>query len=318
MAVIGTDLDKARDILNNEELVAIPTETVYGLAGKAFSEKAVLSIFRKKNRPSFDPLIAHTDSLEKIARFVKNIPERAINLANSFWPGPLTILLERNENIPDVMTSGLPRVAVRIPSHPLTLALLRSLDYPLAAPSANPFGYVSPTSAQHVNNNLGEKIGYILDGGECQIGVESTIVGFENDDLIVYRLGGLTLESLESVAGPVSVKNNQSSNPNAPGMIKSHYAPTKPLTLLAKEDMTAAMKSNGNDAGFITFSDFHMDVPHHFALTNTNSLDEAASRLFAALRYFENLPVHTVYAEIVPDQGLGRAINDRLQRAAAK
>ena len=318
MAIIGTDLGKARNILNNEELVAIPTETVYGLAGKAFSEKAVLNIFRTKNRPSFDPLIAHTDSVEKVAGFVRSIPDRAIDLANAFWPGPLTLLLERSEAIPDVMTSGLPRVAVRIPSHPLTLSLLQSLDYPLAAPSANPFGYVSPTSAQHVNNNLGEKIAYILDGGECQIGVESTIVGFENDELVVYRLGGLTLERLENVAGPVSVRNNQSSNPSAPGMIKSHYAPSKPISLLTTDEMAVKIRTHGGSTGFITFSDYAKDVPFRYSLTNDGDLDEAASRLFAALRYFENLPVTNICAEIVPDQGLGRAINDRLQRAAAR
>ncbi|MEL7144949.1 MAG: L-threonylcarbamoyladenylate synthase [Bacteroidota bacterium] len=317
MAVIGTDLNEARKILDSEQLVAIPTETVYGLAGNAFSEKAVLSIFHTKNRPSFDPLIAHTDSLEKVAGFVKSIPSVAEELANAFWPGPLTILLERNNRIPDVMTSGLPRVAVRIPNHQLSLSLLSTLDYPVAAPSANPFGYVSPTSAQHVENNLGDKIKYILDGGDCQIGVESTIVGFENNELIVYRLGGLTLESLEEVAGPLLLRNNQSSNPSAPGMIKSHYAPTKPLTLLSSNEMRSVAQINQGKAGFITFSRF-ADLPYEFKLTESGDLEEAASSLFTALRHFESLPVDRIYAERVPDEGLGRAINDRLQRAAAK
>ena len=316
MAIIGTDLDKAREILDRDELVAIPTETVYGLAGKAYSEKAILNIFRTKNRPSFDPLIAHTDSLEKVAAFVKDIPTKAIAIANQFWPGPVTILLEKSAKIPDVMTSGLPRVAVRIPYHPMTRSLLQSLDYPLAAPSANPFGYVSPTSAQHVNDNLGDKITYILDGGECAVGVESTIVGFEDGEVIIYRLGGLSLEQLEKVAGPVVVRNNQSSNPNAPGMIKSHYAPTKPLTLLDTKEVAQTIQEENASAGFITFSSFS-GIRHHYPLTTSNDLDEAAANLFAALRFFEGLPVSKIYAEKVPVKGLGRAINDRLQRAAA-
>ena len=318
MATIGTDLAYARQLLDKDELVAIPTETVYGLAGKAISEKAVLRIFQTKNRPSFDPLIAHTDSIEKIAGFVTEIPTRAADLASAFWPGPLTILLDRSPLIPDIVTSGLHRVAVRIPSHPLTLSLLRSLEYPLAAPSANPFGYVSPTAAQHVQNNLGDKISYILDGGECQVGVESTIVGFENDELIVYRLGGLTIEDLEEVAGPVTVKNNQSSNPTAPGMIKSHYSPSKPLTLLSREAMHEKSKSDNDSFGFITFSHISHKITNHYPLTKTNDLNEAATKLFAALRYFENQSVNHIYAETVPDHGLGRAINDRLQRAAAR
>ena len=201
----------------------------------------------------------------------------------------------------------------------MTLDLLKSLDYPLAAPSANPFGYVSPTTAQHVAEKLGDQIEYILDGGSCQIGVESTIVGFEDDELIVYRLGGLTLEALEKVAGPAIIKNNQSSNPKAPGMIKSHYAPTKPVTVLEKTAFQQKLLQTDGEAGFIMFSKTQDNPPrHHFSLTATEDLNEAATRLFTALRFFEDLPVEKIYAEKVPDHGLGRAINDRLIRASSK
>ncbi len=165
MAEIGHNIKKAQELLENGHLVAIPTETVYGLAANAYDAEAVLNIFNVKQRPSFDPLITHTDSLEKISHYVRDIPEKARTLAEKYWPGPLTILLEKNTLIPDIVTSGLNRVAVRIPSHPITLKLLESLDFPLAAPSANPFGYVSPTEAKHVNDNLGDQIPYILDGG---------------------------------------------------------------------------------------------------------------------------------------------------------
>ena len=172
MAAIGSDITVAKQYLIKGELVAIPTETVYGLAGNALDEKAVLSIFSVKNRPSFDPLIIHTDSLEKIHRFVSEFSDDALKLAKAFWPGPLTLLLPKKDIVPDLVTSGLDHVAVRIPDHKLTLELLSELDFPLAAPSANPFGYISPTNPNHVNAQLGEAIPYILDGGECGVGIE--------------------------------------------------------------------------------------------------------------------------------------------------
>lgn len=317
MAITGTDIQYAKQLLDSNQLVAIPTETVYGLAGKAFSSEAVLKIFKTKNRPSFDPLIAHSDSIESIESFVDHFPIQAKKLAEAFWPGALTLLLPKNDKIPDIMSSGLPNVAVRIPAHKLTLELLQSLDYPLAAPSANPFGYVSPTSAQHVANNLGDKIPYILDGGNCSIGVESTIVGFENDQPIVYRLGGLKIEQIEEVVGKIQIKNNQSSNPKAPGMVKSHYAPGKPVEIVNLQSKLAEQTTDLNNTGFITFG-FQIDAPYVVSLSESKNLEEAAYNLFSALRHFDSLPVNKIYTELVPNTGIGRAINDRLQRAAAK
>ena len=233
MAQIGTDRQVAKEFLEAGNVVGIPTETVYGLAGNALNPDAVLTIFRVKNRPSFDPLIVHTDSLTKLDQFVTSIPEPARLLADAFWPGPLTLLLPKRALISDLVTAGLTTVAVRIPNHPLTLALLRSLDFPLAAPSANPFGYISPTTAQHVADQLGDQIPYILDGGPAGVGIESTIVGFNDNKATVFRLGGMGLDQIEQIIGPISVQTHSTSNPKAPGMLISHYAPRKPLILLS-------------------------------------------------------------------------------------
>jgi L-threonylcarbamoyladenylate synthase len=302
LASIGADLEIAGSFLKNGELVAIPTETVYGLAGNAFDEQAVLSIFKVKNRPSFDPLIVHTDTVEKLGGFITDFPEKAQALAHRFWPGPLTLLLRKSTLIPDLVTSGLDQVAVRIPDHPLTLSLLSKLDFPLAAPSANPFGYISPTNASHVNEQLGDSIPYILDGGEAGIGIESTIIGFVDEKPVVYRLGGLALEEIELVVGEVEQMPHSTSNPKAPGMLKSHYAPRKPFFLKNR----AEIEQPTNDAV-------------HYLLFNSflEGQEVDRQRLFAYLRTLDKLPGDAIWAELVPDTGLGRAINDRLRRAAA-
>lgn len=227
--MIGTDVDQAVALLEAEEVVAIPTETVYGLAGNAFSVKAVSGIFEAKNRPSFDPLIVHVADKNSIKEVVQNIPKELDTLSRHFMPGPLTLLLPKNEKISDLVTAGSPLVAIRIPQHPLAKALLQRLSFPLCAPSANPFGYISPTHAEHVEAQLGEKIPYILDGGACEVGVESTIVGMEEGKVTIFRKGGIPVEALEALIGPVQVKTHSSSNPKAPGMLKSHYAPQSHL-----------------------------------------------------------------------------------------
>ena len=317
MAITGNDIDVARKFLSKGELVAIPTETVYGLAGNALNDNAVLSIFEVKNRPAFDPLIIHTDSLEKIEHYISSFPEKARHLAAQFWPGPLTLLLPKKPIIPDLVTSGLDNVAVRIPNHPLLLDLLKSLPFPLAAPSANPFGYISPTNAAHVNAQLGDKIPYILDGGESEVGIESTIVGFENDEPVVYRLGGLAVEEIEAIVGKVKLMPHSSSNPKAPGMLKSHYAPRKPLYLYERGIFPA-----GDDelTGYLVFDKYleSIDLKYQRILSKSGDMKEAAHNLFAYLRELDTLPIQQICAEFVPLNGLGLAINDRLQRAAVK
>jgi L-threonylcarbamoyladenylate synthase len=316
MSKIGIDIEKAKQILQEGWLVAIPTETVYGLAANALDKEAVLKIFEAKNRPHFDPLIVHTNSIEKVKLYVSDMPGWAQKLAAAFWPGPLTLLLPKKNIIPDLVTSGLPQVAVRIPDHTLTLQLLESLDFPLAAPSANPFGYVSPTEAKHVAAQLQDKVSYILDGGSCRVGIESTIIGFEEGKVTVYRLGGLTLEDIEKIAGKVNVRINQSSNPQAPGMLKSHYAPEKPVFI---GDIAAFLQENkAKKVGVISFSKAYGTDDLQKVLSPGGDLKEAAHNLFSALRDLDESDADVIIAEKFPDSFLGRAINDRLQRAAAK
>lgn len=312
MAERSTDIFKARSILDSGGIVAIPTETVYGLAGNALNEDAIISIYKAKNRPSFDPLIAHVSSIKQVESITNDIPEIAYKLAEKFWPGPLTMLLTKADHVPDILTSGLPRVAVRMPNHPLTLQLLESIDYPLAAPSANPFGYVSPTSADHVNDQMGDIIDLILDGGKTKIGVESTIVSFESEKIIVNRIGGLSIEKLEEF-GPVSMNINQSSNPSAPGMLKSHYAPGKKVIIGNIDSLLDVYKER---VGVLSFQKKYQNLPNQ-VLSSSGNLDEAANKLFSALRLLDKEDIDIIVTEKFPETGLGRAINDRLGRAAA-
>jgi L-threonylcarbamoyladenylate synthase len=314
MAEIGKDIEKARALLSQGELVAIPTETVYGLAGNALDIAAVAKIFEVKSRPQFDPLIVHVPDLDQVGSYVEVIPPQAKKLAEHFWPGPLTIVLKKKPLIPDLVTSGLDTVGIRCPDHYLTRELLRLLPFPLAAPSANPFGYVSPTRPEHVNEQLGDKIAYILDGGICDVGIESTIVGFENNNSVVYRLGGLSLEKIESVTGKVKLMAYSTSNPKAPGQLKSHYAPGKKVILGNIEELLE--KYPKETTGLLTFKS-NYNAPYQYILSNGGNIEEAAQHLFTALREFDKMPIEVIVAEFVPEVGLGMAINDRLRRAAA-
>ncbi len=319
MALIGQDILHAKLLLEAGELVAIPTETVYGLAANALNVDAVARIFEVKDRPYFDPLIVHVSSLESAGPFISEVPSQAKQLADRFWPGPLTLLLPKKEIIPDLVTAGLDRVGIRCPDHPLTRALLASIDFPLAAPSANPFGYVSPTTAAHVQEQLGNKIPYILDGGPCQVGIESTIVGWEDGGPVVYRLGGIPVELIESIIGSVKIRSHSASQPDAPGQLTSHYAPQKKFYL---GEIESLIRDHSNErAAILTFQ--NSIIPHikpnlKLALSSSGDLHEAARNLFSMLRSLDKMDVDVVLAEEVPNIGIGRAINDRLRRAAAE
>ena len=317
MAELGTDIIKAAELLNQGEIVAIPTETVYGLAANAYTEAAVLKIFEAKNRPSFDPLIVHTHSIQNFTQIATDIPELAYRLAEAFMPGPLTLILPRAAQVPLLVTSGHDSVGVRIPNHSLTLSLLRELPFPVAAPSANPFGYVSPTTAQHVNQQLGDRIPYILDGGACQVGIESTIISFAEGEPEILRLGGLALEEIEKVLGkPIQRVKTSSSNPQAPGMLSSHYAPRKKVIL---GDINQLLQTHEpGKVGILSFSETFAQVPpaQQVQLSATADVYEAARNLFSGLRYLDAQPIELILAELVPETGLGRAVNDRLRRAA--
>lgn len=319
MAEIGQDIRKAKELLEAGKLVAIPTETVYGLSANGLNETALLEIYKVKNRPKFDPLIAHTDSLKKVESYVAYMPKQALAIADAFWPGPLTLLLRKKSTVPDLLTSGLPAIAIRIPRHKLTLQLLASLDFPLAAPSANPFGYVSPTSAQHVEDQLGKKIPYILDGGKCEVGIESTIIGFdEKENPVVYRLGGKKIEDIENVIGKVRLRLNLSSDPVAPGMLKSHYSPAKRMIVGRISDLLSKYKSR--KIGIISFSTRFEEVSDEYqiVLSPNRDMDQAAKHLFSAMRSLDNKDIDLILTEKFPDVGLGRAINDRLNRASIR
>lgn len=312
--VIGTDSAYAAELLNAGEIVGIPTETVYGLAGNALSADAAIKIFEAKNRPFFDPLIVHCKSLETIGEYVTSIPTWAEKLAEAFFPGPITLLLPKKDTIPDIVTSGLERVGIRIPSHPMLQQLLRQLDFPLAAPSANPFGYISPTTAQHVYDQLAGKIPYILDGGHATVGVESTIVGEEDGKVIIYRLGGISVEEIEELVGKTELRVS-SSKPSAPGSLDSHYAPKIQLHIKNSD-----IQLLGTNAALICFSKFSKELPEsdQRVLSKTGDLTEAAKNLFAYMRELDSGGYDSIYVELVPNMGLGAAINDRVLRASVR
>lgn len=318
--LIITDLDIAKKALNANAIIAIPTETVYGLAGNAFSETAIKKIFELKKRPFYNPLIVHIKSAAYLTEVACNFPEIALQLAEKFWPGPLTLILKKLPKIPDLITAGKDTVAVRIPNHPLTLELLSQLDFPLAAPSANPFGSISPTSAAHVANYFKENLEIILDGGDCEKGLESTIIGFENNKPVLFRLGAISLEDIEKEVGKVLVKNHgNETDLSAPGMLSRHYSPAtntyftdniaEQIKLFQNKKIGLLLFKNRIDAD---------NIDHQEILSATGNLEEAAKRLYAALHRLDKLSLDVIIAERFPNYGLGKTINDRLQRAVEK
>ena len=318
MSIISKDIKKAVQLLTEEQLVAIPTETVYGLAGNIFSEKAIKSIFSTKQRPFFNPLIVHISSVKSLNGLVTHVPDKAKLLAAAFWPGSMTLVLKKSNTIPDIITAGKDTVAVRVPNHPVTLELLKKLPFPLAAPSANPFGSISPTKPAHVENYFRNSIKMVLDGGSCTNGIESTIIGFENEEPVIYRLGALALEEIEAVVGKISIKNKKEEKPDAPGMLARHYAP-KTSTFLV-DDVAAEIKKNtGKKMGVLVFkSSLNNENITEIILSKNGSLQEAASRLYSAMHDLDSKNLDLIIAERFSEFGLGKSINDRLQRATFK
>lgn len=312
----GTDVWQAARYLQQGHCVAIPTETVYGLAANALDETAVQNIYRIKQRPASNPLIVHLPSIAAIDQVAAEVPPMALRLLEHFAPGPLTVLLPRKQHLPAVVTAGLPHVAVRIPAHPVTQELLQACALPLAAPSANLYTRISPTTAVHVADQLSGRIPYILDGGPCTQGIESTIVGFEAHTVVLYRLGSISLEAVQEVAPDVILRNGFEHKVMAPGMARLHYAPRIPLTLT--NDVLAAAAGLQEPFAVINFSTVktELDTPYQLVLSPVANLTEAARNLYAALHQADAFPVHRIIAELAPDYGAGRAINDRLKRAA--
>ncbi len=317
--MITTDLELVINSLKRGEIVSIPTETVYGLAGNALKEESVDLIFNLKKRPAFNPLIVHIPDVNFLDRVAENIPDPAKLLANHFWPGPLTLILKKKASIPNRVTAGKDTVAVRVPNHPLTLELLKKLPFPLAAPSANPFGSISPTLAIHVYKYFGDKIPFILDGGSCKSGLESTIIGFENETPVLYRHGALALEKIKEVIGPVKelIKNDQ--NPQAPGMLSKHYAP-QTETIRSENILETIANFPNKKIGVLSFQKIELseEITHQEILSEKGHLEEAARNLYAALHRLDQLQLELIVVPYFPNHGLGKTINDRLQRAIQK
>ncbi|MAZ37606.1 MAG: threonylcarbamoyl-AMP synthase [Crocinitomicaceae bacterium] len=315
--MISDNLTEAKRVLDSNNLVAIPTETVYGLAGNAYNVEAVEKIFALKKRPHYNPLIVHIATADQLNQVAKAIPEAALTLALEFWPGPLTLVLKKQSIISDAVSSGKDTVAVRVPNHPLTLELLKRIDYPLAAPSANPFGSISPTNAKHVRSYFENHLELILDGGDCERGIESTIIGFENETPVLYRLGSLALEQIEDKIGRVIVKNqNNDASPASPGMLSRHYAPA--TTTYVTDEIEKLLKAHSDKKiGVLLFQhQLKTVVEHQEVLSTAGDLTEAAKNLYAALHRLDSMKLDLIIAEKLPDTGLGKTLNDKLKRAS--
>lgn len=309
--MITQNIETAVDHLKLGEVVGIPTETVYGLAANALNPLAVAKVYELKKRPVDHPLIVHVADLDEVSPLVKNFPEAAKQLAQAFWPGPLTLVLPKSDRVPDLTTGGMNTIAIRIPQHALALELIRKCGFPLAAPSANPFGKISPTSAQHVEKSFRDEAPLVLEGGDCSVGLESTIVSFLEDQPCVLRLGGLPIEAVEQVIGPLMVAGKTQKS-IAPGMLPQHYAPR--TSLVIRDSLSSlppgklgllCLKSPADTSVFSRLE----------ILSSDGNLQEAAAKFYGALRLLDESGLDCIVAERFPDSGLGKALNDRLERA---
>ncbi|MCX7818015.1 MAG: L-threonylcarbamoyladenylate synthase [Kiritimatiellae bacterium] len=306
----------AADTLRAGGIGAFPTETVYGLGARAADARAVARVFEVKRRPTFDPLIVHVGDESGAMALAAEWPESAHRLTRAFWPGPLTVVVPKRPDVPDIVTAGLPTVALRCPRHPVAAELLRALGEPIAAPSANPFGRTSPTAAEHVRETLGSEVDFVLDAGPCTVGIESTIVSLVAARPALLRPGGVPAEEIEAVVGPLDRPREVSPDrPESPGRLPRHYAPRTPLRLVPAG---ATARPGSGRWGLLVFQRLpevggweRVEV-----LSRVGDLREAAANLFAAIRRLDEANLDGIAAELVPDSGLGLAINDRLRRAA--
>jgi L-threonylcarbamoyladenylate synthase len=308
-------VSRAASLLARGEVVAFPTETVYGLGADAFNAVAVAKIFELKKRPHFDPLIIHVSRKEWIATLVSDIPTQARLLIDRFWPGPLTIILPKKEIIPDIVTAGLPTVAIRMPNHPVALSLIERLGRPVAAPSANPFGYMSTTTAIDVASLFDDRLPLILDGGPCSFGIESTIISLSGGNVRLHRHGSISIEELAAVVGEVSERRQTDDNCEAPGELPFHYAPLTPLVIVPGPG-----EIDVENSAFLSFSEptGAIKARHVRVLSPSGDLREAAANFFSYLIQLDRKRVDIIYAQKVPEKGLGKAIMERLRKAEQK
>lgn len=320
------DINKAGEILRNGGLVAIPTETVYGLGANAFDEEAVKSVFVAKGRPSDNPLIVHISEFEEIYTLVESVPESAKKLAEKYWPGPMTIILKKSDKIPSVVSGGLDTVAIRLPSHEIARAIIKASGVPIAAPSANLSGSPSPTNAKCVFDDMNGRIPMIVDGGECEVGVESTVLTLIGDKPRLLRPGGITPEQLREILGEIEIDNavlheiEQGAKVSSPGMKYKHYAPKTKVIIVKgnQKEYFEFLKNQGKNAGGLCFEEDAQFMPCKFITYGKcdNSLSQS-NRLFNALREADKLGVDVVYARYPNENGVGLAVLNRLLRSAA-
>ncbi len=308
------EIDFAAQLIRNGGLVAFPTETVYGLGADALNPVAVAKIFEVKERPSFDPLIVHIANTKTIELLALNADERVYTLAEKFWPGPLTIVVPKSKIVPDIVTSGLDTVGIRMPDNLIALELIKTSGCPVAAPSANKFGRISPTRAQHVKKQL-NGVDYILDGGATSVGIESTVITLHEDGFVILRQGIITRDDIESVLPYSKKASTRKEQLSSPGIIKSHYSPEKPLYILGEYDKIP----DTENAAFLSFgSQAKGNFKRTEFLSKNRDLKEAAVNLFEKLHSLEESDVSFIVAEAVPEIGVGVAIMDRLRKAAYK
>ena len=312
-----TSVSEAARLLKDGEVVAIPTETVYGLAGNAFEPKALAKIFAAKERPTFDPLIVHIADIAQLTDIAKDIPDSAYKLAEAYWPGPMTIILPKKDCIPDLCTSALPSVAVRFPSHPIAQAIIKESGLPLAAPSANLFKHVSPTTAEHVAAQLADRIAGIVDGGPCSVGVESSIISLAGEKPTVLRPGAITPEMFSKVLGDVTIKESTSKPGQpmlAPGQCDTHYRPQVPL-YYGKIPASFTLPEHTVRIAFGTQAG---PIPATVNLSATGDMVEATSKLYAFMHDLDDPKYDLILVDPIPNTGVGMALNDRLKRASIK
>lgn len=308
------NIKKAAEEIKSGKIVAFPTETVYGLGADGLNPAAVAKIFEAKNRPSFNPLILHIALINQLYDLVNIKSEKVEKLVSAFWPGPLTLVLPKKEIVPEIVTAGNQTVAVRMPKHPVAIELIKESGKPIAAPSANTFGFLSPTTAKHVEKQLGKKVSFILDGGKSNVGVESTIIEVCEDKIYLLRPGGITIEMIEDVCGRVEVKQPNLNNPNSPGQLQQHYAPKVPIMFLG-EVSEKDIKEKKLAGLFFKENKTSLRFKHVEILSPNGKLHEAAANLFHHLHLLESLKVDLIIVEPIKDEGLGIAIMDRLRKA---
>ncbi len=309
-------IDQAALLLQRGGVVAFPTETVYGLGADVFQPEAIAKIFELKGRPLFNPLIAHISDPDMLERLTEDVSRTAARLMDAFWPGPLTLVFRKDENVPDIVTGGNQTVAVRMPSHPMAMELISKADSPIAAPSANAFGKTSPTTAAHVIEQLGTDGYSLIDGGASRVGVESTVLSLVHNRPLLLRAGGLSVEAIEKITGPVEyAKEPQLANLESPGMLASHYSPHTPFILKSGEPED----NPDSRTGLLLFTDCGIESSGPVEiLSHRANTAEAAINLYAAMRRLDRLNLEKIIAYRLPEEGLGKAVNDRITKASTK